>query len=312
MARWRCPGGGARWPPRGRRRAPPARSPPEDGGIGSHPLPPPGGRTSPLSLVDESRPHPRPLCLSSLARPPPPPAPLQARGGVALPVEDRGDPAATATGLPPVSPYIPTPLAEAASARLSPPPTADPKPPPGPSGLGPPARRRVRCRIAATPLPQLLLPGSGYSSLRRGGSGSPPGYSERVHTVAAPPAAGVEAVAGAVGTVAALAAQTPGVEPLGRPHDPAWGGASGDAPCPCGGSSRGSTRRPSTPLVRGGLALVSPRGGGGPGPGFADGPASPSCRSAPGPTASSQPQEETGNRPETEPKGICPRHAEER
>ena len=35
--------------------------------------------------------------LSSLARPPPPPAPLQARGGVALPVEGRGDPAATAS-----------------------------------------------------------------------------------------------------------------------------------------------------------------------------------------------------------------------
>ena len=35
--------------------------------------------------------------------------------------------------------------------------------------------------------------------------------------MAAPPAAGVEAVAGAVGTVAALAAQTPGVEPLGGP-----------------------------------------------------------------------------------------------
>ena len=34
--------------------------------------------------------------LSSLARPPPPPAPLQARGGVALPVEGRGGPAAPA------------------------------------------------------------------------------------------------------------------------------------------------------------------------------------------------------------------------
>ena len=39
--------------------------------------------------------------------------------------------------------------------------------------------------------------------------------------MAAPSAAGVEAVAGAAGTVAALAAKTPGVEPLGRPHDPA-------------------------------------------------------------------------------------------
>ena len=66
--------------------------------------------------------------LLSSARPPPPPAPLQARGGVALPVEDHGGPAATATGLPPVSSYVPTPLAEVASAHLSPPPTTDPKP----------------------------------------------------------------------------------------------------------------------------------------------------------------------------------------
>ena len=71
--------------------------------------------------------------LSSLARPPPPPAPLQARGGVALPVEGRGGPVATAAGLPPVSPYVPTPLSEAALAYLSPPPTTDPKPPPGSS-----------------------------------------------------------------------------------------------------------------------------------------------------------------------------------
>ena len=98
--------------------------------------------------------------LSSLARPPPPPAPLQARGGVALPVEGRGGPVATATGLPPVSPYVPTPLSEAALAHLSPPPTTDPKPPLGPSGLGFPVRRRVRYRTAVTPLPHLLLPGT--------------------------------------------------------------------------------------------------------------------------------------------------------
>ena len=61
--------------------------------------------------------------LSSLARPPPPPAPLQARGGVALPVEGRGGPVATATGLSPVSSYVPTPLVEVESVRLSPPPT---------------------------------------------------------------------------------------------------------------------------------------------------------------------------------------------
>ena len=115
-------------------------------------------------------------------------------------------------------PSVPTLLAEAASARLSPPPTADPKPPLGPSGLGLPARRRARYRIAVTPLPQLLLPGTPASG---GAVPDPPGYSERVHTVAAPPAAGVEAVAGAAGMVAALAVQTPGVEPLGRPHDPA-------------------------------------------------------------------------------------------
>ena len=39
--------------------------------------------------------------------------------------------------------------------------------------------------------------------------------------MAAPSAAGVEAVAGAAGTVTALAAKTPGAEPLGRLHNPA-------------------------------------------------------------------------------------------
>ena len=73
--------------------------------------------------------------LSFSARTPPPPAPLQARGGVALPVEGRGGPVATATGLSPVSSYVPTPLAEDASARLSPPPTADPKLPLGASKI---------------------------------------------------------------------------------------------------------------------------------------------------------------------------------
>ena len=107
----------------------------------------PGRRIAPTSAAS----------LSFSARPPPPPAPLQARGGVALPVEGRGGPVATAAGLPPVSPYVPTPLSEAALAHLSPPPTTDPKPPLGPSGLGLPARRRVRYRIAATPLPPPLL-----------------------------------------------------------------------------------------------------------------------------------------------------------
>ena len=115
-------------------------------------------------------------------------------------------------------PYAPTPLSKAASAHLSPPPTTDPKPPLGPSGLGFPVRWRVRYRTAVTPLPHLLLPGTPASG---GAVPAPPGYSERAHRAAAPPAAGVEAAVGAAGTVAALAAQTPGVEPLGRPHDPA-------------------------------------------------------------------------------------------
>ena len=93
-------------------------------------------------------------------------------------------------------PSVPTLLAEAASARLSPPPTADPRSPLGPSGHGPPVRRLLRYRTAATPLPHLLLPGTPTSG---GAVPDPPGYSERVHTVAAPPAAGVEAVAGVAG-----------------------------------------------------------------------------------------------------------------
>ena len=115
-------------------------------------------------------------------------------------------------------PYAPTPLSKAASAHLSPPPTTDPKPSLGPSGLGFPVRRWVRYHTAVTPFPHLLLPGTPASG---GAAPDPPGHSERVHTAAAPPAAGVEAAVGAVGTVAALAAQTPGAEPLGRPHDPA-------------------------------------------------------------------------------------------
>merc|ERR1712086_273859 len=115
-------------------------------------------------------------------------------------------------------PYVPTPLSKAASAHLSPPPTTDPKSPLGPSGLGFPVRRWVRYHTAVTPFPHLLLPGTPASG---GAAPDPPGHSERVHTAAAPLAAGVEAAVGAAGTVAALAAQTPGVEPLGRPHDPA-------------------------------------------------------------------------------------------
>ena len=51
----------------------------------------PGRRIAPASAA----------FLSFLARPSPPSAPPQARGGVALPVEGRGGPVATATGLPP-------------------------------------------------------------------------------------------------------------------------------------------------------------------------------------------------------------------
>ena len=143
---------------------------------------------------------------------------------MALPAGDHGVPAAAATGLPPVSSYVPIPLAEAASAHLSPPPTTDPKPLLGPSGFGLPVRRRARRRTAASPLPQPLLPGTPASG---GAAPDPLGYSERVHTAAAPPAAGVGAVAGVAGTVAAPAAVTPGVEPLGRPLGPAVVPAAG-------------------------------------------------------------------------------------
>ena len=154
----------------------------------------------------------RPPCLLLLTPPPAIPCPTPRARAAALerhaaPPREVG-PALFGQGLAPAPavslsssarPYVPTLLAEATSARLSPPPTADPKPPPGPSGLGPPARRRARYRIAATPLPHLLLPGTPTSG---GAVPGPPGYSERVHTVAAPSAAGVEAVAGAAGTVA--------------------------------------------------------------------------------------------------------------
>ena len=62
------------------------------------------------------------VSLSSSARPPPPPTPPRARGGVALLIVVHDGPAVAATGLPPVSSSVPTPLAEAESARLSPPP----------------------------------------------------------------------------------------------------------------------------------------------------------------------------------------------
>ena len=86
-----------------------------------------GHATSPLREVGPALPgrraEPAPAAsLSFSARPSPPPAPHRARGGVALLVVDHGGPAAAATGLPPVSSHVPTPLAKVESARLSPPP----------------------------------------------------------------------------------------------------------------------------------------------------------------------------------------------
>ena len=92
--------------------------------------------------------------LSSSARPSPPLAPHRARGGVALLVVDHGGPTAAATGLPPVGSHGPTPLAEAESARLSPPPTIDSRPHPGPSDPGLPVRRLTRC-LPTAPSPLL-------------------------------------------------------------------------------------------------------------------------------------------------------------
>merc|ERR1712086_1232738 len=173
----------------------------------------------------------RPLCPLLLTPPPAIPCPNPRARATALdrhaaPPREMG-PALFGRGFAPAPavslsssarPYVPAPLSKAASAHLSPPPTTDPKPPLGPSGLGFPVRRWVRYHTAVTPFPHLLLPGAPASGVA---APDPSGHSERVHTAVAPPAAGAEAAVGAAGTVAALAAQTPGVEPLGRPHDPA-------------------------------------------------------------------------------------------
>ena len=82
-----------------------------------------------------------------------------------------------------MSSYVPTPHAGAAPAHLSPPPTADPKPYLGSSGLGLPARRWTRCRFAVPPLPQPLPPGTPASG---GAVPDSPG-SVRVRTATAPP-----------------------------------------------------------------------------------------------------------------------------
>ena len=70
-----------------------------------------------------------------LGSPPLTVCPHCARGGVAPLVVVHDGPAAAATGLPPVSSYAPTPLAEAGSVRLSPPPTVDSRPHRGPPVL---------------------------------------------------------------------------------------------------------------------------------------------------------------------------------
>lgn len=79
-----------------------------------------GRRIAPASAVS----------LSFSARPSPPPAPHRARGGVALLVVDHGGPAASATGLPPLTPGL----------------TWGPR-----SGLGLPVRRLTRFLPTAPP-----------------------------------------------------------------------------------------------------------------------------------------------------------------
>ena len=127
----------------------------------------PGRRIAPASAAS----------LSYSARPPSPPTPHCARGGVAPLVVVHDGPAAAATGLPPVSSYAPTPLAEAGSVRLSPPPTVDSRPHPGPSGLGA-FRFAGRHAIASRHLPSLGLlprviqPPTGRSRVPQGPCGS--------------------------------------------------------------------------------------------------------------------------------------------
>ena len=153
----------------------------EGGGIGSPRRPSPGGGAC-FSSVEESRPPPRSLYRPRLVR--------VSRLHSQRPRQFISD---------------------------SPPPTTDPKLHLGSSGLDLSARRRTRYRFAATPLPQPLPLGTPASD--RAVPDSP--GSVRVHAVTATPAAGMEAVAGGAGTVAAPAAATPGVEPQGRPLDPA-------------------------------------------------------------------------------------------
>ena len=120
------------------------------------------GPTSPPSLFSVAAPPPsRLLCPILSSSPtvipcPTPRARLGARAAAldrhAAPPREVG-PALFGRGFAPAPavslsssarPYAPTPLSKAASAHLSPPPTTDPKPPLGPSGLGFPVRRWVQ------------------------------------------------------------------------------------------------------------------------------------------------------------------------
>ena len=95
-------------------------------------------------------------------------------------------PAAGAGGPPLASPCAPTPLAEAESARLSPPPIDDSRPRPGPPGFGLPVRRWTRRRLVAPPHPR--PPPSGTPASDGAVPGSP--RSVWVRAVTATPAAG--------------------------------------------------------------------------------------------------------------------------
>ena len=112
------------------------------------------------------------VSLSSSARLPPPPAPRRARGGMPPLVVSHVGPAAAATGLPLAGSYVPTPLAEAETAQLSPPPPLDSRSHPGPSGLGLPIRRLAHCLPTAPPPPRSPPSGAPVSG---GAAGDSPG-----------------------------------------------------------------------------------------------------------------------------------------
>ena len=125
------------------------------------------------------------VSLSSSARLPPPPAPRRARGGMAPLVVSHVGPAAAATGLPLAGSYLPTPLAEAETAQLSPPPTVDSRSHPGPSGLGLPIRRLAHCLPTAPPPPR--SPPSGAPASGGAAAGSPGSMWVRMVSAPLPP-----------------------------------------------------------------------------------------------------------------------------